>query len=496
MKLTSLAILALLVLTALRYVLAMTMEVTPEEAYYWMCARRLDWAFFDGPPGTAALVQAGIATKGSGALGIRLAFPMAAAAASVAAFLLGRAVFGTTAGIWTAIALNALPAFNEAAIHAGPAIPALAAVIYAARAAWRALNSRASMPWWITAGLSVGAGVQFHYAALAAWAGILLNCLLSRKRRAEFRQPGLYIAALLTAAMAAPLIVWNQSQNWAPFALGTLRTALRLDFPALAQALGGAAWALSIFLSLALAAVLALGAIESRSQLRVRFLVTWAAPFLLIWLYGALHRGAVQPELLLGAALLLPVMVHYWHNERITPAAISFALVTAAVSSALALAALTSPGPPWEKIALAAAKLRAESAPSSPDPIFLIAQNPADTAALNYHIRNAPGGKTTEVFLRESQDLSTQFGLWPRYDEFVKTEKPPDEFFRELSAANPYAGRTAIYVSQESLEELPQTITNAFERVTPAAALKFTDPAGAAHEYRLYLCENYQTMPL
>jgi len=496
MKFPTLAILALLAITALRYGFAVTTEVTPDEAYYWMCSKRIDWAFFDGPPGTAALIQAGTAFRGNGALGIRLAFPMAALVASLVVFLLSRAIFGTPVGIWTAVALNALPVFNEAAVHAGPAIPALAAVAYAARATWRALNSRSSTPWWIAAGLSIGVGLQFHYAALAAWAGILATCLISRKRRVEFLQPGLYVSALLTAALAIPLVAWNQSQNWAPFAAGTLRTALRVNFSALGQSLAGAALALSILVSLLLVAVLALGVRDSRSQLRIRYLVTWAAPFLLIWLYGALHREAAPPELLLGATFLLPIMISYWHSNRIAEAVVPIALVTAAVSSAIALAAWSRPQLPWGKVATAVAALRAENAPFSAEPIFVIAQNPADTAALKYHIRNALGGKTTEVFLRESQDLSTQFGLWPRYDEFVKTETPPDEFFQELSAVNPYAGRTAIYVSDESSEELPQTITNAFEKVTPAAALKFTDPAGMHRELRLYLCENYQTMPL
>ena len=40
----------LLGLTGLHVVLAMTVPVSGDEAYYWDCSRHVDWSYFDQPP--------------------------------------------------------------------------------------------------------------------------------------------------------------------------------------------------------------------------------------------------------------------------------------------------------------------------------------------------------------------------------------------------------------------------------------------------------------
>lgn len=127
---------------------------------------------------------------------------------------------------------------------------------------------------------------------------------------------------------------------------------------------------------------------------------------------------------------------------------------------------------------------------------FYIARSPDVAALLAWELRGRSDSPWPPVFVRESQNMDSQFSLWPRYDAFVETEKAPDEFFEELQAVNPYLNRDAIYIGNEPPDDLPQTISGAFEQVTPLIMLRREGNADSPETFHIYLCERYQTMPL
>jgi hypothetical protein len=182
-----------------------------------------------------------------------------------------------------------------------------------------------------------------------------------------------------------------------------------------------------------------------------------------------------------GAAIALETSA----RSRIAAAILLLIAGTTALGSA--------PGDdPWPSVARAIEPLATEAQTGLTTPLFVIAPDPDATSALSYHLARSQFGASHPVFLRESQDLSNQFGLWPRYDDFVPTAQAPDEYFQELKAVNPYLGRSALYVTEEEPADLPQTITSAFVRCTPYATISLS----AGRKLRVYLCEDYQTMPL
>jgi hypothetical protein len=483
----SLPALLLAVITATRLWGAALLPVTPDEAYQWMCAHRLDWAFFDAPADTAALAHAGLLALGDGPLGLRVAFPLFAALASVAAWLLGRALFGPAVGLWAAVALNAVPAFHAAALHADPALPALAGTLLAAWAFVRALES--GLSWWLLAGFFTAFAGQFLYAANALPLGVIAVCLLSARHRAEWRRPGLYLALALPVAAAIPALAWNQAHDWPATALGTWRTEFTPAWGEAAAALAFTAQALTIPAALALLFGVGKLVRAGRIHFRPRLLLCLAAPLLLLWLRGILHGDSSAALLLLSVGLpAVGAASVFLETRPLRLVGAALLLLTAAFT------ALQAPprADEWKPVADALAPLLRQTQPGHAAPLFLIAPDPAATAALSYHMAHSAEGATHPVFLRESQDLSNQFGLWPRYDDFVETAKAPDEYFQELKAVNPYLGRSALYLTDEAPEDLPQTITSAFGRVTPCATLSLRGD----RKIRVYLCEDYQTMPL
>ncbi len=484
----SLLLALLVVITAARFWTTATAPVTAPEAFAWMQSQRLDWAYFDQPAGTAALVDLGTRWFGPGPLGLRWFAPLFAALASLALFAVARRWFGAPAATGAVLALNVLPAFHQAAWQATSTQPALALSLASLAFLALALDSRRATDW-IAAGLAAALAVQFSYLAalLPVAAGLL--CLLSARHRRQLHRPAPWLAAALALLGLLPAIVWNQLHRWPMTALGTWRSELTPDWAALPGSLGFAVAQLSAPALLAGLLGLALALREARVHAHPRHALLFAAPFLALAAQGLIQGWTNPAPLLFAATILLPVTAAMFAAApsllRGTGALLLF---LTGLNLALGPFPPTTPEPPWAQIATELRRTLAQ-APAGDRPPFLIAPTPDATAALNYHL----AGTGSEVYLRESQDLSNQFGLWPRYDDFVKTDRPADEFFQlEGNAQNPNLGRNALYLGPEEPAELPQTITAAFGRVT----LQSTLTPATGGKLRVYLCENYQTMPL
>src|SRR5207247_4604451 len=100
------------VLTAIRFSLLATTDLSFDEAHYWMWSERLAPAYFSKGPGVAFAMRASTAIFGANEFGVRFFSPVLAAATSLLLFYFARRLFSATAGFCAVIALNATPIFN------------------------------------------------------------------------------------------------------------------------------------------------------------------------------------------------------------------------------------------------------------------------------------------------------------------------------------------------------------------------------------------------
>src|ERR1700712_150226 len=99
---------AIAVVTLIRLVMAATVPLAPDEAYYWIWSRALAPGYLDHPPMVAIWIRAGTSLLGQTAFGVRLLGPVAAALASWMLFDAARVLFpGTKVGPAAVIMLNA-----------------------------------------------------------------------------------------------------------------------------------------------------------------------------------------------------------------------------------------------------------------------------------------------------------------------------------------------------------------------------------------------------
>src|SRR5712675_2038719 len=100
------------VLTAIRFSLLATTDLSFDEAHYWMWSERLAPAYFSKGPGIAFAIRASTALFGATEFGVRFWSPLLGAATSLLLYYFTRKLFTERAAFWLIIALNAIPLFS------------------------------------------------------------------------------------------------------------------------------------------------------------------------------------------------------------------------------------------------------------------------------------------------------------------------------------------------------------------------------------------------
>jgi dolichol-phosphate mannosyltransferase len=207
---------------ALRLVYLGSVELIPEEAYYWNYSRHLDIGYLDHPPMVAWLIRLGTAAFGQSQFGVRIGALCCGVVASAFTYRLTRNLFGEASALASLVLAQTLPFFFLSGLLMTPDAPLTAAWAAALYFLERALVAGRSRAWWC-AGLALGAGLISKYSI-----GLLVPVTLAfmvwdpKSRRWWLRwEP--YVAALLALAIFSPVILWNAQHDWASFTFQTTR---------------------------------------------------------------------------------------------------------------------------------------------------------------------------------------------------------------------------------------------------------------------------------
>ena len=484
----------------LRWLWSAGNDLSPEQAYLALSGYIPAIGVLEGPAGTPFLVASGVKIFGTSALGATLFWGLLAIAASFGLCYLLSPIVGSPAALLGAVLLNLLPVFNTAALVPSPALPLACAGIFFFAFAWRALN-QSSLWHWISAGLSAGFGLFFSYAAFLLFPALLIVVLSSHRWRRKWRSPGLLLATTPSLLALALLLLWNQRNDWVHFIGGTWQTTTTLHGSNLPPAFLEAATSVTPVVLVALATALISAAWQVRVARKAKFLLLPTVLFLFAALFAAL-QGSSSPSTvgLLGTALSLGMLawITVLLSERTGRILLSAALLTAAAWTSLFFA--KAPQPATEvngEVAGLVESLRRQFTEDDRMPVFLIAQTPHLASALSLKLTDLSWVKPGHppVYVMESPYAGSQFALWPRYDQFEQaaaTSGDDQDPFTEQDGANPFVGRNALYITTENPDGLPQTITAAF--VSHEILGSIRSPGGQI--FNLYLCRDYQTLPL
>lgn len=212
------ALLALLVLTLLRFVVAAMTPLSEDEAYYWVWSHALALGYLDHPPMVALWIRAGTWLAGEDALGVRLWAPLSAAAGSVLVARSAELLFpGRRLGLPAAALLNGTLLVGAGAVTMTPDTPLLlfwTATMWALARLLRSGDGR----WWLAVGLFAGCAMASKYTGGFLGLGIVLWLFWVPGLRRWFRSASLWLGGAVAAACFAPVVLWNAEHGWASFA--------------------------------------------------------------------------------------------------------------------------------------------------------------------------------------------------------------------------------------------------------------------------------------
>jgi dolichol-phosphate mannosyltransferase len=206
----------------LRLVYAGSVEMMPEETYYWNYSRHLDFGYLDHPPMVAWLIRAATAVFGQTEFGVRAGALICGTITSIFVYKLTRNLFGAATALAALLLVQALPFFFLSGLLMTPDAPLAAAWAASLYFLERALIGNQFRAWWF-AGISLGVGMISKYTiALLGPVAVVFMAWDPQARRWWARSPP-YVGALLALAVFSPVIIWNAQHDWASFAFQTSR---------------------------------------------------------------------------------------------------------------------------------------------------------------------------------------------------------------------------------------------------------------------------------
>lgn len=216
MNLHSRALFALLFLATLatKVVLALTLPLFGDEAFYWLESRHLAPGYSDVPPATSWLIALGNALGGATPIGVRWPFLLLGASVPLLVFTWARRFVGDGEARAAGTLSMCLPLAATLGVFALPDVPLTVATLLAALAldaAWRTNRRRDHLLF----GLALAGGWLCHYRFAMVYVAGLVVVFGVARGTALLRNPRFWLAQALGLVGLLPLLLFNLDHDWA-----------------------------------------------------------------------------------------------------------------------------------------------------------------------------------------------------------------------------------------------------------------------------------------
>jgi len=515
-------------LTALRYVLAASYELSSDECYYYLWSQHPALSYFSKGPGVAMAIGASTAIFGPTEFGVRFFSPLLGLGTSLIVFFFARRVYNERVAIWTVVLLNTIPIFNVGAVVM--TIDPLSIFFWAASVFtfWLALEKSPAFTWWWPfTGLLIGLGFLAKYTNAMELLSVVIILATTRRYRRDLLGIGFWSMLVIVLLCTIPVIVWNQQHAWITLvhlsARGGLNSGFALHPSAFLQFLGGHCLVYSPVVFIGLLWSLRWAAQRARVQFKPRFLGAFAVPLLVMYALLALKNPGepnwTAPAFvtlgILGTALWLEHAAEHAWVRRVAICGLLLAVVMTTVTlntdilRAVHIPISYDADPSsrlrgWRTGAAAIQEFRQEFEKETGKPVFLIGNKYQTSASLSFYMTDhrVEGPGHPPVYIPESQNIENEFSFWPRYDEF---DTPPagavrqDTYYTEEQGVNLYEGRNALFITDEARtgsERPPSAIERGFEKVEMVRLFRIERRGQPLRDLRVFACYNYRTLPL
>ncbi len=307
--------LAVLVLTgfgAMKLWLSGQLGLGDSEAYYYAWSQHLQLSYYDHPPMVAYLISLGTRWFGDTTMGVRVLSVALSTAMGLGVYGLGASLFRSHRVGFVALLFFLLtPVFFLGSIAAAPDAGLGVMWLLASWLLYRAAHTQRPLYLLLT-GAAVGIGLLCKYFMLLFWPVAIVYLLFSpgRKLLVSIWLP---LALVLSAAIFAPVLIWNSQHDFISFTyhLFERHQAASFDLNRLLVFTAGQALYLSplLFLGLLLAAGRSLWDLFGRTGHDAGLLFWLSVPVLGFFVFVGGWTGESEPHWpLIGYLLLYPLL--------------------------------------------------------------------------------------------------------------------------------------------------------------------------------------------
>ena len=236
----------MLAVTAWRVFLNATMELHPDEAYYWMWTKHLQLSYFDHPPMIAYFIKL-TTLFSSSEFFVRFSGIIVSIVISFIIWALSKQLFKEEKiAAASVLLLNAYPLTMSGTVIITPDMPAFLFWALGVYFAWQIFRAQKPFYWYLL-GLVFGLSLLSKYTAVFLAPCLLLYMLLTdEKKWLKTIHP--YLSSVLSAVIFMPVVIWNMQNEWISFRFQASHGLKGYDsFGGILEYLGGQMLVLSPF---------------------------------------------------------------------------------------------------------------------------------------------------------------------------------------------------------------------------------------------------------
>ncbi len=214
------ATLLILLTTIPRLAALSSLQLSPDEAYYWDWSRRLALGYYDQGPMIAYLIRASTTLFGVTEFGVRFSVLACSFALLVCVYVLGRRCFSARVGFMATVLLALTPLVTAGSLIATydpPLALFWTAAAMALERAFFAPDAPEQRRAWLWAGVWAGCGLLSKHTMVLIGPCLFLFVLLVPRHRVWLRRPEPYAACGIVLLLYTGVLWWNAHHHWWTF---------------------------------------------------------------------------------------------------------------------------------------------------------------------------------------------------------------------------------------------------------------------------------------
>ncbi|HZI33853.1 MAG TPA: glycosyltransferase family 39 protein, partial [Candidatus Binatia bacterium] len=207
-------LLGVLLIWRLIYIASGLIELSPDEALYWLQSKHLALSYYSKPPLTALTMWLGTTLFGNNDFGVRFFSPVISAVLGLVCLRFCARELNARLGFALVLITSATPLLQVGSNLM--TIDPLSVLFWtlATLVGWRAIQPDGKTVNWVWVGVWMGFGFLSKYTALFQWLCWAVLFVIWRPARIHLRRPGPYLALLVNLILALPVLIWNAQHDW------------------------------------------------------------------------------------------------------------------------------------------------------------------------------------------------------------------------------------------------------------------------------------------